>query len=74
MYEYVKLFGGPYDGRQENVIKGVNSLRMQPPMVPGISPAPEPGTLCPMPTPAPMVVYRRSKADPSRFVYEGEEK
>lgn len=53
---YVKLFGGPWDGRIENVVDGCDGLWMNPRTAEG---------------PRIYHQYRRSPEDPTRFVYEG---
>lgn len=56
---YVKLFGGPFDGRQESVLDGCDALRLRQTLE-------DSGTEI-------LHIYRRSKADPERFVYEGDD-
>ena len=64
---YVKLFGGPFDGRQENVIDGCNSLRL--PLIPPLTPDDfdTSGTREPGPQ---FAIYRRKPESPEYFVYE----
>lgn len=65
---YVKLFGGPFDGREENVVDGTNMLRLQKPAPDGFV---EVGAPIPPITERGYVTYIRSKADPKYFIYEG---
>lgn len=64
---YVKLFGGPWDGRIENVVDGCDGLLMQSPFK-GF--APVHAGVCRNAN-AVLHRYRRSPDDPTRFVYDG---
>lgn len=67
---YVKLFGGPWDGRVENVHEACDVLRLAPPMKLQVSAVAAPLGKVERFFPC---SYRRSPEDPSRFVYEGTE-
>lgn len=58
---YVKLFGGPFDGREENVVDGCDVLRLREPQEEDENPSEI------------LHIYRRSKSDPKYFVYEDSE-
>jgi hypothetical protein len=58
---YVKLFGGPFDGRKENVMDGCDQLRLREPQEEDENP----NNI--------FHIYKRSKSDPQYFVYEDTE-